>query len=212
MSSLYYGCSPYLNRGKKSLFGRKKKSGFVTYAGSGMGYGVRRSASGYAAGGYGYEVAGGGGYVAGRRSGVGSWLRMGRQASKNLAFGIAKTGEAMKEGTSTLRKAVETAKNIKSGKLKFEIGPASLVFGLVAVSVTMSLLYLAHYNSVATKGYDLRRLEADRQQLMTQYDIKNMKLAEAKSLAVIAASEKVENMRRPGEVTFVQGSTAIASR
>lgn len=107
---------------------------------------------------------------------------------------------------------METAKNIKSGKMKFEIGPGSMVFGLATIALTMSLLYLAHYNSVATKGYDLRRLEAARQQLMTQYDIKNMKLAEAKSLSVIAASDKVGGMRRPGEVTFVQGTTAIASR
>ena len=151
---------------------------------------------------------------AGRRTGgsIGSWLNLGKQAGKNLAFGLAKTGEAVKEGTSTLQKAVQTAKNIKSGKMKFEIGPASMIMGLAMIALSMSLLYLAHYNSVATKGYDLRRLEAARQQLMTQYDIKNMKLAEARSLAVISASDKVGNMRRPGEVTFVQGATAIASR
>lgn len=167
------------------------------YSGSvGYGAGVRRSSG------------------TGRRTdgSSGSWLNFGKQAGKNLAFGLAKTGEAMKEGTGTFMKAVETARNIKSGKMKFEIGPTSMIIGLATVALTMSLLYLAHYNSVATKGYDLRRLEAARQQLMTQYDIKNMKLAEAKSLSVIAASDKVDGMRRPGEVTFVQGTTAIASR
>ncbi len=146
------------------------------------------------------------------RSGGGSFMRNSRMATKSLVFGLAKTGAAFKEGTESVQKAVQVAKNIKSGKVKFEIGPASLILGLIMISVTMSLLYLAHYNSVATKGYDLRRLEADRQQLMTQYDIKNMKLAEAKALATISSSEKVGSMRRPADATFVQGATALASR
>ncbi len=133
-------------------------------------------------------------------------------ATKSLVFGLAKTGAAVKEGTETFQKAVQVAKNIKSGKTKFEIGPASLILGLIMISVTMSLVYLAHYNSVATKGYDLRRLEADRQQLMTQYDIKNMKLAEAKALTTISSSEKAGSMRRPAGATFIQGATALASR
>jgi len=103
-------------------------------------------------------------------------------------------------------------KKIKEATMKLEFGPSMAIGGLFLVAVLFSLLYLAHFNQVATKGYDLRRLEADRQQLLDQYDIKNMKLAEAKSLTTIMASDKVSAMRRPAEIAYVRGNTAIASR
>jgi len=96
--------------------------------------------------------------------------------------------------------------------MKLEFGPSMAIVGLLLIAVLFILLYLAHFNQVATKGYDLRRLEADRQNLLDQYDIKNMKLAEAKSLATIIASDKVSAMRRPSEVSYVRGNTVIASR
>jgi hypothetical protein len=101
---------------------------------------------------------------------------------------------------------------VREAVLRFEFGPAAAIGGMFTVAILLSLLYLAHFNQVATKGYDLRRLEADRQQLMNQYDIKNMKLAEAKSLANIISSDRVSAMRRPGEITYVRGNTALAKR
>lgn len=101
---------------------------------------------------------------------------------------------------------------VRGATLKFKFGPSTAIGGLMVIAILISLVYLTHFNKVATKGYDLRRLEADRQQLLNQYDIKNMKLAEVKSLAKIAGSERVSVMRRPGEIIFVRGNTALASR
>lgn len=103
-------------------------------------------------------------------------------------------------------------KRIREATMRFEFGPSMAIGGLMVVAVLFMLLYLAHFNQVATKGYDLRRLEADRQQLLNQYDIKNMKLAEVKSLSTIIASDKIVGMRRPAEITYVRGNTALASR
>lgn len=105
-----------------------------------------------------------------------------------------------------------SVKKIREATLKLEFGPSLAIGGLFIIAVLFMLLYLAHFNQVATKGYDLRRLEADRQQLLNQYDIKNMKLAEVKSLNTIIASDRVTTMRRPAEITYVRGNTAIASR
>jgi hypothetical protein len=116
------------------------------------------------------------------------------------------------KGESMGANVAGSIRKIKEATLKLEFGPSMAIGGLMMIAVLFMLLYLAHFNQVATKGYDLRRLEADRQQLMNQYDIKNMKLAEAKSLTTIISSDKIVGMRRPGEITYVRGNTALASR
>ena len=102
------------------------------------------------------------------------------------------------------------ARSIKNAVMRIEFGPGAAIGGLFVLAVTFGLLYLAHFNQVATKGYDLRRLEADRQQLLNQYDIKNMKLAEVKSLTNILTTNRVAAMRKPAEVIFVRAGTALA--
>jgi len=121
-------------------------------------------------------------------------------------------GKALKETTNAFAQAISVAKNLKGGVRKFEIGPGTVMIGMMGFALLLSLTYLVHFNQVATKGYELRRLEADRQQLMSQYEIKNMRLAEVKALSYISDSDTAKVMRRPGEVSFVRGNTAIASR
>lgn len=224
MTSFYYGISPYSSKNNKKSFIKKRKYGLLKRDSLN---GVRDfGLSRYGSRSFGERTS-----VVDNRVGfrsswkfnnrtrrkldfsseIKSFLGFGKRTTATLSNSLVKTGEAVKEGTSSLQQALETAKNIKGGKMEFEVGPVAIIFSLSAIAVTMSLLYLTHYNSVATKGYDLRRLEADRQQLMTQHDIKNMKLAEVKSLSVISESERVSRMRRPSEVSFVQGSMAIAS-
>jgi hypothetical protein len=119
-----------------------------------------------------------------------------------------------REGTaeSVAASVTGSVKRIREATMKLEFGPSMAIGGLLVIAVLFMLLYLAHFNQVATKGYDLRRLEADRQQLLNQYDIKNMKLAEAKSLSTIISSDRVSAMRRPNQLTYVRGNTALASR
>jgi hypothetical protein len=105
----------------------------------------------------------------------------------------------------------ESFAKVKGAIVRFEFGPSTVIVGLMVIAVLFGFLYLAHFNQVATKGYDLRRLEADRQQLLNQYDIKNMKLAEVKSLNNIIQSNRISAMRKPAETIFVSGATALAS-
>jgi hypothetical protein len=104
------------------------------------------------------------------------------------------------------------ANNVCGAVMKFRFSPITAIVGLFVVGVLMGLGYLTHFNQVATKGYDLRRLEADRQQLMNQNDIKNMKIAEAQSMARVIGSDRVSVMRRPAQLIYVRGNTALASR
>jgi len=104
--------------------------------------------------------------------------------------------------------------SVKAAVMRIEFGPSSLIIGLMLLSTILMILYLATYNKIATKGYDLKRLEADHQQLMTQYDIQNMKLSQVKSLTnMIVTARIADNMRKPATVEFVHGGdTVLASR
>jgi hypothetical protein len=116
------------------------------------------------------------------------------------------------QNSSSLPSVSHFATNVRQGTLKFEFGPMSVMVTLFLIACLMGLLYLMHFNQVATKGYDLRRLEAARQQLTSQNDIKNMKLADAKSMARVISSDRVSVMKRPAELIYVRGNTALASR
>ncbi len=100
--------------------------------------------------------------------------------------------------------------NVAALKLKFDT--KTLILGMVGVAILMTVSALVHTNQSATKGYDLRRLEADRQTLMNKTDIQNTQLAQVQSMRTIMNSDVVGKMRRPSAVEFVHGNTALASR
>lgn len=134
------------------------------------------------------------------------------QIRKSMVFGARKTGEAMTSGARGLVKVLGIVRNAKDRKLSFNFGPSSVIAGLSGLAILLGLAYLAHFNQVATKGYDLRRLEADRQQLFSQYEIKNMKLAEAASMNTIIHSAKADTMHRVNSTTYISPNTVLASR
>ena len=96
-------------------------------------------------------------------------------------------------------------------KWKLVFGPMTLIVALVFVAIAMSMLYLAHFNQVATKGYDLKRLEVDRQQLMDEYQVRMTRVAQAKSLDTITSTPRIQRMVKARDISFVRGDTAVAS-
>lgn len=140
-----------------------------------------------------------------RRSFVSSGTGVPSGVARGVISGAERKSKKMPSFISFLQMA-------KDRTQRLEFGPSTVIVGLIVIAVVMSLAYLLHFNRVATKGYDLRRLEAARQELMTQYDIKNMKLAQAKSLNTISGSDRVSAMRKPGQIIFVHGNTVLAVR
>lgn len=123
-----------------------------------------------------------------------------------------RTGEVVKNSAETFSKVARAVKNVKGKKIRFEFGPNMVVGSLVVMVVLLSCAYLAHFNQVATKGYDLKRLEAHRQQLLNQYEVKNMQLAQMQSMNNIVKSEKTGSMRRPSQIEYVKGASVLAVR
>ncbi len=131
---------------------------------------------------------------------------------KKTKMGAQRTSQVVKKSAETFSEVARSVTNIPKKKASFELGSSTIIAGLTGFAILLGLGYLAHFNQVATKGYDLKRLEADRQQLLSQYEIKNMRLAEIQSLTTIIESEKADSMRRPFSVEYVRGNNVLAAR
>jgi hypothetical protein len=130
----------------------------------------------------------------------------------SLKQGVVAAGSIVQETGVFVTNMSKAAKDLKGKRIKLVVGPKHVIVGLFLVSVFLSLASLFTFNQMATKGYELNRLEAKRQELMTQYEIKNMKLAEVKSLTNIIETERAGVMRRPSDITYISGNTFIAKK
>lgn len=123
-----------------------------------------------------------------------------------------KTG--LKETRQTIKEAFKIAKKTASatGKQSFEFSAPQLMIFMGVIAILLGLTQLTFSTATVTKGYELKRLQADQQQLINQYEIKNMQLAEAKALNTIAHTPKTDSMRRPAEIAYIKDEKVLASR
>lgn len=152
-----------------------------------------------------------------RRSG---WFSFGNRKRRGGFASVHQTRE-VRGGFSRRREGLnlgneansvkESVVALKSAVMRLEFGPTMTVMMLGFTCVALMVFYLAVYNKIATKGYDLKRLEAIHSQLMAEYDVSNMKMAQIKSLANIVQSDRLSVMRHPNEVGYVMhDGTVIA--
>ncbi|PIZ71346.1 hypothetical protein COY07_05145 [Candidatus Peregrinibacteria bacterium CG_4_10_14_0_2_um_filter_43_11] len=95
---------------------------------------------------------------------------------------------------------------------KIEVGVTSLVFVIVVLVSMISLVYLAHANRNATKGYALKTLELQRSKLVMENEVWDMEIAKVKSLNTLQNDPKILSMVKATQPLYVRGDTAIASR
>jgi|GEM_PF-392672 len=95
---------------------------------------------------------------------------------------------------------------------KIEFGMTSLTFLTIILVAIVSLVYLAHANSNATKGYALKNLELRRAQLLTENEVWDMQISQIKSLQALQSDPKIRSMVKADTPMFVRGDSAIASK
>ncbi len=95
---------------------------------------------------------------------------------------------------------------------KMEFGMTSLIFFTIVLIAIISLVFLAHANRNATKGYALKSLELKRSQLITENEVWDMQISQVKSLQTLQSDPKIASMVKADQPLFVRGDTAIASR
>jgi hypothetical protein len=94
--------------------------------------------------------------------------------------------------------------------LKIDINPTVLIVVLFLLSLLLAALYLLNFNRVATKGYQLKRLEISQQELKDESDLKTLYLAKVKSMNGILNDSLLNGMHKPGQVEFVYGENVLA--
>lgn len=87
---------------------------------------------------------------------------------------------------------------------RVELGATTLTFAVLALAVVISLIYLAHANRTATRGYVIKKLEVEKNALVTQKEIWQQQVNEAKSLATIEKSEVARGMQPVSDAVWVR--------
>ena len=93
-----------------------------------------------------------------------------------------------------------------------EISFLTIITAIVILIGTLGLIYLAHSNQVATKGYALKKLEHERAILTKDYGVWNMKVSEIKSLDYLKEKAFSSGMIYVNNGKFIRGNTAVAKK
>lgn len=98
-------------------------------------------------------------------------------------------------------------------KIQVNIGLVSLMMVMLSLITIMGLVSLTSLNVQATMGYEIEKLEAERQELIEDGELNDMLILQARSLDTIMESEVVKNMARAdvNEIAYVEPITTIAS-
>lgn len=95
---------------------------------------------------------------------------------------------------------------------QIEIGAVTLTFVVVLLACVVSLIYLAHANRVATRGYIIKKLEMEKTELVTENEIWRQQVSEAKSLTAVQTSDAVTRMAKIKDATYLRTDIAVAKK
>ncbi|MGL5830623.1 MAG: hypothetical protein ACRCZE_00565 [Candidatus Altimarinota bacterium] len=94
--------------------------------------------------------------------------------------------------------------------IRFDINPFMLMGILLLLISLLGFFYLLNYNKLATKGYNLKRLEIARQELQTERNEKTLYIAKVRSLTEMLKEEKFDGMVKPAKFEYVTGEHVLA--
>jgi hypothetical protein len=89
------------------------------------------------------------------------------------------------------------------------MGTFSLMVVVILLALSVSLLYLAHANRTATRGYALKKLEIEKNSLRTDLEIWESRVSAARSLSAIEESEILRKMERVKNPIYLKASLEV---
>ena len=95
-----------------------------------------------------------------------------------------------------------------------EFNPVYIGSSLLVLAVMMGAFSMTSLNEKATKGYQVNKLEAERQDLVRDGEITDMLNLRARSLESIKETDRVSAMVKPGfeQIVYVSPITVVAQR
>lgn len=77
---------------------------------------------------------------------------------------------------------------------------------LMIMFVFLSVMYLMHYNQVVSRGYVLRDLENEKQDLLLDFEKSDSTLAKYESLSYVRESDVLDRMVRANNIIYAKDS------
>ncbi len=96
---------------------------------------------------------------------------------------------------------------------RIEIGVVTLSFTLIVITCILSILLLLHSNKVATKGYELRKLQTNLSEISLRHQKLEAIIAEKESISLISQSSYVQEQLRPvNNIVIANRETKLAKK
>ncbi len=102
-----------------------------------------------------------------------------------------------KYGSKTIKRRAPLSQEVRKAII-------TLLFGLVLITVALSIVFLLNTSNSAQKGYVHSQLILQNEELDNLNKELRMKVLEAKSILNLEQSEKVDEMKEPEEQTLIE--------
>ncbi len=93
---------------------------------------------------------------------------------------------------------------------KISIKPFLIMVSMGLFISFLSVMMLVNFNMASTKGYTIKYLEVQQQELWEKHEEIKKDLLQQKALSVLIESEKARSMVKPGKISYVAGHSTVA--
>ena len=94
--------------------------------------------------------------------------------------------------------------------VRLNFGPVTVAIVTMVLIGLLGLLSLTYLNAQSTKGYMINKLEDEHQTLVSDSEINDMLILQARSIKNIEGHPRVQAMHRPERVVYLDSVTAFA--
>jgi len=95
-------------------------------------------------------------------------------------------------------------------KPNFFVGKVSLMFMLTVFIGVLGVVYLVSFNDSSILGYEVTKLEYEREEILSMRDQENVSISTSQSRDFILNSDKVQGMVPVREIYYVGTGTVVA--
>lgn len=92
----------------------------------------------------------------------------------------------------------------------FNLGPVSALILVMAFIALLGLLSLTHLNAQSTKGYQIDQLEDQHQDLVSDREINDMLILQARSMQSVKEHPRVQAMVKPTAIYYLDSLIGLA--
>lgn len=92
---------------------------------------------------------------------------------------------------------------------RIELSIGAFLFVSTSCICLFSLLFLSHSNRVATKGYELKRLQDTRSALMRENEVLSMQISDLQSLQAMVNDDVIKTMVKADRPQYIRVDTAV---